>query len=406
MKLFVLTCFYCYVQENTNPKCHRFVGCSKTFQTDPRDIEKETKAKPYLFITTAGSLMRIPPGWYHTVYALDDFNACEAVNCGPMTSTTLSLSLKLGLREIDHDINGHCDCASTFNNKGDEIAKLFAGSQPRIKIEQKISQLLTSENITKQISITSSAPSSRPQLSASDFIKSSSTTYTSQLAKSKNISNQIPNKSVGSRPQLSLSDFTESSWISNTSSITCASPSEITISQSNHDINSSSIKASVNNNNHNHNNTMPPSVNAPSINQTKQKKKRQYKQRKHNEVEEIPSMTHIDNKSGRTFQCKGWIFKVFENRTQRLKLVICDFCKSEPPKLIDQCGLRRHLESKHRNESELKITGVFNMLFPLLVHPLNITSIHSHIQTLIHFLLLIQNIYIYIYMFVAKNQNR
>ena len=142
VKLFLLTCFYCYVQENTNPKCHRFVGCSKTFQTDPRDIEKETKAKPYLFITTAGSLMRIPPGWYHTVYALDDFNACEAVNCGPMTSTTSSLSLKLELREIDHDINGRCDCASTFNNKGDEIAKLFAGSQPRIKIEQKISQYI------------------------------------------------------------------------------------------------------------------------------------------------------------------------------------------------------------------------------------------------------------------------
>ena len=30
------------------------------------------------------------------------------------------------------------------------------------------------------------------------------------------------------------------------------------------------------------------------------------------------------------------------------------------------------IESKHRNESELKITGVVNMFFPLLVSPLKI----------------------------------
>ena len=199
----------------------------------------------------------------------------------------------------------------------------------------------------------------------SDFIQSSSassTTYTSQ----------IRNKSVTSRPHLSVSDFTESS-------ITCASPCEITISQLNHNTNSSSINASVrtnsisnncnnnndnNINNHNHNNrlsSISPSVNVPSINQTKQKKI----QRKHNEVLEDPSITHIDSKSGRAFQCKGWIFKISKNRTQKLKLVICDFCESEPPKLVDQCGLRRHLESIHRNEVELKITGVCSICFIL-----------------------------------------
>ena len=295
-----------------------------------------------------GSLIRVPSGCYHTVYALDDFNACEAINCQPMTAASLTKALKLGIREIDHDNKEICDCKSTFQNKGDEIAKEFAANQ--VIIQQKIDQLLISENIQNQIKITTSSQ----LLLKSEF---------------KNVANPISNTSVTSRRHFSLSfsDFTESSCISNPSS------SEIIICQSNHSTNSSSINPSMStssissnndDNNHNHNNNT-----RPSNNRTKQNK-RQYK---HNEVIENPSLTHIDSKSQRTFNCKGWIFKKSANRTQRLKLVICDFCPSEPPKLVDQCGLRRHLESKHSNESELNISGMVNMLFPFFFFVLRIS---------------------------------
>ena len=290
-------------------------------------------------------MIRVPGSWYHTVYALDEFNVCEAINCGPLNAKSLKNALKIINVEISHDTDKTCKCEDLLNQGGDSIAMDLNRNDYIQKIKRQIQQLTTSEYIKNKInakdnSLFSSLSENRRNASTSimDFDENQELKDNVQLqhhsprivSKLNVLFNKLRQDLVDNRNEMDLNSVHQTSVNGIQQNVVNDDDSN-----RNQQISSTEIQQSV--------------VNDDDSNETKYQ---------HNDQIEDRTLTHIDRLSGETFKCIGWIWKGRTGRIRKRKNVICHFCPTDNEKTFDDNNLRAHLESKHFNVKKLKIKSL------------------------------------------------
>ena len=205
-----------------------------------------------------------------------------------------------------------------------------------MKINQKISELSTTEDIINRICVTTSLHPAPPTIQAPSQLNAAE--MNDNL--NHNHINRLPSISPSaiSTPPPQLEENTDntnhnhnrrpptSPFINNnsTSSMLPPSPPSPTTNDSNPGC--ALMSLSANNASSPCNNAPPPGMNSNGV----------YGKCKHNDIIEDSSVTHTEPISKVSFKCKGRIFKgkKKDSPKRKLQLIICHYCPSEPPKLV------------------------------------------------------------------------
>ena len=265
---------------------------------------------------------------------MGEFNVCEAINCGPLTSETFDNALKIIKMENEHNIKNKCECEEGMNQRGDTIAIKLTKEEYLEKIVMKNKQLKISEMIQNKIHCKNNSILS---------------------SYSENISNS----------QISFMDIDENQYdkqqyAEDDSTNSCESATKIRtlFSKLTQDLVDTRIHSNSNNNEESSLIQVEQSVSGEGVIISQN----QIPEYVHNDVIEDRSVVHVDYKSGISFKCKGWIFKGRKGCVKKRKNVICHFCTGE--KTFDSNNLRTHLESIHFKEETLNVKSlVFSKIY-------------------------------------------
>ena len=302
-----------------------------------------------------GMMIRIPPSWYHTVFALDEFNVCEAMNCGPLTAESLQNALNIINIESSHNIDKICQCEDLLNQQGDLIAIDLNKNQYIQKITRQIQQLTTSEIIkTKIHSKNNCLLSSVSGNIQNQLISSVDIDETKEELKE---SVQIDSFHAVEKIEC-LFNKLKQDLVDNRNHIQSNTEEQISFSQ----IQQNDLH---DNRNHNHGQLNSNINDQTSFNQIQQNvinDNSNQRKHKHNDQIQDRTITYIDRKSGEEFNCAGWIFKGRNGRIRKRKNVICHFCEGENEKTFDDNNLRAHLESVHCDVESLNAKSLVFIL--------------------------------------------
>ena len=224
-----------------------------------------------------------------------------------------------------------------------------------VKINQKMSELSTSEDVINGIFVTASLHPPPPTIKAPSELNATEKNNNHNH----NHVNRMPSMSPSavSTPPRQLEENNDNDdhnhdrmpptfpSINNNSTSSVLPPPPPAPNDSNQG--SASMSPSSNN-------ASLPSINAPPCMNSNDA----YRKCTHNDVIDDSSLTHTEPISRVPYNCKGWIIKENKKDSPKRKLIeiICYYCPSEPPKLVDQNGLHRHLQAKHSTVPELKLT--------------------------------------------------